>query len=846
MQPIGAVWRTCIPKMEDDVTVAGAVLPETALNPERAFLLRHIGFDRAIVRAEGLDLFDAGGTRYLDALAQYGALPFGHNPGFLWERLARIRDACEPSFVQPLQSPGAELLARKLLALVPHMARVTFVNSGAEACEVAIKLARARTGRRTIVTIGGGFHGKTNAALCATANPRYGAPFLLDDAHFRTVPFADTNALERALAGGDVAALIVEPVQGEGGMRVQPPGYLERAQALCKQHGALFVLDEVQTGLGRTGALFGYQQHGAIAADMLLLAKALGGGLVPLGAVLCTRDAWSEDFGFLHSSTFANSHLTTSVGAATLDALLADDAVLVRNAASRGARLHAGLERIASAYPQAVAGVHGQGLMQGLELQPWSGERSYFNAHVSHNGWAVPIVAGYLLAVEHVLTAPTFNAGQVLRIQPALTVTEAQIDRILQALERAVALIAAEDFAELLRPLLPEGAVRTGMPCPPARPHNKTHAQPVRNAVARKRRFAFLVHPTDDDSLFSILPPSARAAGAHAQEQWVQWMRSWASKMHAPAPVLYIPAVDSPTGDSVDGYLLGAPLTPLDILRLGPDAQRALIAGYLEQARQLNADMIGLGAFTSVITRAGSALAGAGLDLTTGNSLTAIASVESLMQHAQRRHAGARGHTCAVVGAAGSVGRLVALHLARRGASALQLIGNPDNPRALPALEAVAADVHALLRANGLAPIPVACTTDVARGVCEAELVVTATSAGRSFLDASAFLPGAIVCDVARPLDVQRRLAGRSDVLVFEGGLMALPGRPRFGEINVLGYPDGINLACLSETIALTLDGATGCHSIGQRIDYVEALAIYATARKHGFTPHVCEQEVAE
>src|SRR5688572_9877480 len=132
--------------------VPAAQAANTALNPERRFLLRHIGFDRTIVRAEGNYLFDEHGTRYLDALAQYGALPFGHNPSFLWDCLEELRRSSAPSFTQPLLNEASETLAHRLVGLLPGMARVIFVNSGAEATEVAIKVARARTGRRRILT----------------------------------------------------------------------------------------------------------------------------------------------------------------------------------------------------------------------------------------------------------------------------------------------------------------------------------------------------------------------------------------------------------------------------------------------------------------------------------------------------------------------------------------------------------------------------------------------------------------------------------------------------------------------------------------------------------------------
>jgi acetylornithine/succinyldiaminopimelate/putrescine aminotransferase/predicted amino acid dehydrogenase len=859
--------------------------PGTALNPERRFLLRHIGFDRTIVRAEGKYLFDEDGTRYLDALAQYGALPFGHNPSFLWECLEEVRRSSAPSFTQPLLNQASETLAHRLVGLLPGMARVIFVNSGAEATEVAIKLARARTGRRRIITIERGFHGKTNAALCATANARLRAPFLVDDEHFTRLPFGDLLALEAALSPKDVAALILEPVQGEGGMRVQPPGYLQRAQRLCRSSGTLLVLDEVQTGLGRTGAMFGHQHHGAIEADVVLLAKALGGGLVPLGAVLCREDAWSEAMGMLHSSTFADSHLTCAVGCATLGALEVDDRALVREVRRRGEQLREGLDRLAAEYPTVIASVQGQGLMQGVELCPWSGATSYFNALASSSGYAVPIVAGYLLTEHRVLTAPTFNANNVLRVQPPLTVREGEVTVILRALRAAVQLIAEEDFGRLFTALVPSGgAAGRRRPAPP----REAPRASIGDGSPRRRRFAFLMHPTDDRALFDILPAAVKELGEPARESWMRWMKSWSSKMREPGVVFHLDEMQSRAGVSVEGWLIGAVPTPYDILKMGAAARRELMSRYIEEARNVGADVVGLGAFTSVITDGGATVADCGLHITTGNSLTGIASAESLLHHPAVRCRDLAAERFVVVGAAGSVGRLVALHLGHNGAHRLRLIGNADNRLALAALKAVGGELllsvlhrraegeevalarpFALLgdgvvaelrrrrptgdedyaqiydelcrflRAAGADELPVSLTTDVAGGLRDARFSVTATSAGRSFITADTFIPGAVVCDVARPLDVLNRVHRRSDLVVFEGGLIKLPTEVRFGEQNVLGCPTGVNLACLSECIVLAMEGATRNYSIGNRIDYAEALSIFEAARRHGFTPYV-------
>ena len=421
----------------------------TRLNPDRRFLLAHIQFDKPIVRALGHYLYDVDGNEYLDFLAQYGAIPFGHNPPVLWDAVLGVWTNNEPSLVQPLISPAAERLAADLIAVSPcGPGYVTFTNSGAESVEAAIKLARAKTGRPLILSTHRGFHGKTMGALSATGTELYRAPFLVDTTHFEQVEYGNLDVLARRLKQGDVAAFIVEPVQGEAGMVAPPPGYLAAAEALCKAAGTLFVLDEIQTGLGRTGRLFA-AEHESIKPDVLLLAKALGGGLVSLGACICAEHAWASDFGLYHSSTFANNHLSCALGIAVLANLLKDDRKLVRDVAAKGQHLRRGLDRLIANYPKAFAAVSGLGLMQGVRLAPWHGDDAYFLAHASSTGTAVPLICGYLLAEHRILTAPTFNHSGVLRLEPSLTVTIGEIDRLLLALEDVARLITDGNFARL-------------------------------------------------------------------------------------------------------------------------------------------------------------------------------------------------------------------------------------------------------------------------------------------------------------------------------------------------------------------------------------------------------------
>jgi acetylornithine/succinyldiaminopimelate/putrescine aminotransferase len=419
------------------------------LNPDRRFLLKHIGFDKPVVQASGHYFYDEQGQAYLDFLSQYGAVPFGHNPPFLWKTFDDINLCQAPALVQPLLSPAAEMLAAELSAVAPcDEGYVTFTNSGAETVEAAIKLARAHTQRPGILSAHNGFHGKTLGSVSATWNPKYREPFLVDTSQFDFIPYGDLESLDARLSRRDVGAFLVEPIQGEAGMLAPPAGYLKDASEICRKYGTLFILDEIQTGLGRTGRLFA-AEHEGVRADIVLVAKALGGGLVPLGACICGKHVWNEDFGLFHSSTFSNNHLTCSIGLAVLRQLLADDRALVRAAAENGAYLRDGLENLVRLYPEVYRKVTGAGLMQGLHLVPWHGENGFFVSLASSTGMSVPILCGYLLHKHRILTAPAFNNSQVLRIEPALTISRTEIDLMLAALDDIGVQIANSNFCRL-------------------------------------------------------------------------------------------------------------------------------------------------------------------------------------------------------------------------------------------------------------------------------------------------------------------------------------------------------------------------------------------------------------
>lgn len=391
----------------------------TYVNPPLARVMKLSGSPVA-VRASGTTIWDHAGKAYLDFAGGYGVFTLGHSHprvvAAVREQLERMSLSAKTMF-----DPLAGRLARALGELAPGDLRISFfANSGAEAVEGALKLARAATGRAKFVATVDGYHGKTFGALAASGHEAYRAPFepLLEGvAH---VPFGDAAALPGALR--DAAAFIVEPVQGEGGVIVPPAGYLRAARDACDAAGALLIADEVQTGLGRCGLRFACDRDGVV-PDILTLAKGLSGGIVPIGAYVARPAVWQAAYGkapTLHTSTFGGNPLACAAALAALEVLRSDG--LIENARERGAQLLSGARAIAAEFPAVVREARGLGLLVGVEL--------------NSEGYAGTIVPEML--ARGVTTAWTLNRQRVIRLEPPLIVTSAEVERALAALRASV------------------------------------------------------------------------------------------------------------------------------------------------------------------------------------------------------------------------------------------------------------------------------------------------------------------------------------------------------------------------------------------------------------------------
>jgi ornithine--oxo-acid transaminase len=409
------------------------------MNPQLVKVLTTLGFDRHYVRAEGSYLIDDRGDRYLDFLSGFGVFALGRGHPVLKDALHQALDADLPNLVQLDCALLPGLLAKELVARAPvGIERVFFANSGAETVETAIKFARCDTKRNRILYCDHAFHGLTNGALSLNGGDEFRKGFgpLLPECD--RVPFGDIEALERQLRGGDVAAFVVEPIQGKG-VYMATEAYWSAVQSLCNRHGTLLVMDEVQTGMGRTGRFFCHQ-HWGIRPDIITVSKALSGGFVPVGAVLTTAKVFdsvysSMDRAVVHSSTFSKNQLAMVAGLATLQVL--DDEDLVARADSSGARLTDALRPLVEKY-ELLHEVRGMGLMIGLEFgAPESrGSRARFRImELARKGLFSQLVVVPLFGRHRILTQVAADNVNIIKLLPPLIIGDEEIDAFVNALD---------------------------------------------------------------------------------------------------------------------------------------------------------------------------------------------------------------------------------------------------------------------------------------------------------------------------------------------------------------------------------------------------------------------------
>ncbi len=419
-----------------------ALLSEERINPALCKALKVLGYNKQYVRGKGAYLYDEAGNRYVDCLSGFGTFACGRNHPAIRETLKQAMDLDLPNLVAMGVASLSGLLARELIKIAPgQLDMVFFTNSGTEGVETAIKYARAATSKSRIIHCKRSFHGLSLGSLSVNGNEEFKEGFGPMLEPVTAVPFDDLAALERELARGDVAGFIVEPIQGKG-VFVPGDNYLAEAAALCRKHKAIFIADEVQTGLGRTGKMFACE-HWGVEPDILIVAKALSGGYMPVGAVLSKRWIHEKVFSrldrcFVHSSTFTENDLAMAAGLSTLSVLR--DEKLVENAATMGDWLAEGLRSVGSQY-EMFGEVRGRGLMIGVEFRPPTSLTLKMGWNLLHSldpslfcqAMLIP-----LLSEHRVLAQVAGHHLDVIKLLPSLVINQDDVDYLIRAFDQVM------------------------------------------------------------------------------------------------------------------------------------------------------------------------------------------------------------------------------------------------------------------------------------------------------------------------------------------------------------------------------------------------------------------------
>jgi acetylornithine/succinyldiaminopimelate/putrescine aminotransferase/predicted amino acid dehydrogenase len=836
------------------------------LNEYRESLIEKFGLHLSPQSAKGNVITLSNGDKIYDYLAQYGALPFGHNPKFLKECAINFLSTDQINFVQPNIHPAASKLAETLTALVNSelYTRCVLTNSGAETVEAAIKLAKIKTRRKKILAVYKGFHGKTFSALSASGSHRFKMPNIHDDINYDYIEVGDSDGLHSKLASKEYAAFIIEPVLGEGGMITVSHEFLASAVKLCEETGTLSIFDEIQTGLGRLGDICVAKQLN-IYPDCLLFSKALGGGLVPIGAMIYKEACYDLNFDKKHSSTFANNGYASTIATATLNGLMSDNKSALKHVKKLSQHVDKLKDTLLHKYSDILA-VSGSGLMRAFTFYDALAKNNILVNFCQNSGSMAYIICGFLMKMHKVYVMPLLSQPCSIRFEPPLNISYEDVDKFFAAIEHVCLLIKNGRYDMLFGTMIEaRGLPSVEKKYPVSFVPNviMSDDESTNEGLIKGKKFAFFIHSTSRDDLIHSFPYAIKEN--YTTEQKIEL----ADKIFEISRIDYSPDVAVKFSVNNDknassGMFIFSPLAPKDMMNLTQAQRLDLMLEYIQIAKDNDVELVGLGAYTSVISAGGMTLLPHLDDLlvTNGNSLTALSTVESIFSIIGDKKVA--DEYAVIVGARGSVGKVCVAGLAHRYGH-LILVGRQGSEDKikkdiLPYLLESCLDTSNKISAGSffdklkrvlttrhldvgsmdiddfyfeLEKIGLSIDSDYEASFLKADVVVSATSEGKAFLSTDYLKRSAIVFDAARPFD----FIANNDFTIYEGGLVTQPNTTYYSDCNMVKSPPGINLACLSETIALALDAAGDRVSLGKSVNYANASSILDIALSQGFTP---------
>lgn len=784
--------------------------------PRLAQLLTAIGLDVTYECSEGNYLWhnrNGQPEKILDFAGGFGSVLFGHNHPILINEACSILKQHLPIMAQGSCRKNAARLASKLCEWVDGDYITIFTNSGAETVEAAMKHARLETGRSVFWAVRGGFHGKTIGAIQMTSS--YSEPFDVWGPEVRFLDMEDPNNWEQILAetGDQVAAIFLEPILGEGGVRPLPANFVQWLNQQSEKLGIPLVADEIQSGMGRTGTFLASNSIG-IKPNYICLAKALGGGIAKIGALMIERRRFVKEFSVIHTSTFAEDDFSCGIALKSLE-LLKTDAILTR-CSKAGIKLFTKLKALQTQFPEQIREVRGQGLMIGVELINQPDSPSNIIKMLSQQAYLGWIAAGYLLNVHHIRITPTLNRLTTLRIQPSAYITDKEIDRLVKGLKMFCQALEYSDAGHLTgyQIGLPDQKLIDWRDLQPS----KLETPKTNRQVAFIGHFLSAQHVKQCDPSVSTFP-----------DDMLDEYLSHTSPIVGPSITDRI-NVKSTTGEEVHIRFLGLNMTAQQISKERQQRNLGWIREKIEAAanlaRDLGCQVVGFGGYTSSVTGNCRRVKTENIAFTSGNSLTIGMALEALKQTAIEVGIGLQGVPIAVVGVPGNIASIAAI-LLNPYASELILIQRTSASHRIESL------VKRIKEANPNIKIR---TTDNLNALRDAALIMTATISGESFITADLLSHDkTVICDVSVPHDVfDEVLHERPNTTILNGGIVRLPHNEDF---SIAGIPlkKGRVFACMAETLLMGLEQFTEHGTYGDITpEGVEKMLALAT--KHGFT----------
>ena len=867
----------------------------------RERILNYFGISYVITESSGVNILTDEGRLLVDALSQYGALPFGSSFKPFFDQVKNFFNSKSPTLVQPFTTLSTLDVKKRLICMLgeDRFSNVIFTNSGAESVEAAVKIVRSRTGKPGILALKNSFHGKTMAAVQLTSNPRYREYFCIENNFVRHVDVeTGLDDIERSVryAAKEVQAssLIIELVQGEGGMRALDREKISHAVKVARDIGLYIIVDEIQTGLGRTGPLFSFQEY-AIDPDIVLLGKALGGGIVSLSACITTEDVIPSDFTIFHSSTFSNNNFSSYVCNIVLDLL---DEDLLENVRLRGEQLGFVLDNISSRYPEIYEKSSGRGLMRGIHLKCWNDPGSFFSNTVDEVGLTGYAAAAWLIRNRGLITMPCFSQPMCIRVQPPLIVTEKEIDRIYGDFSSlAEMLISSGGYANLFvfKDLNEENNKGKLKYFPLLNPGNIFPIKDRINSSLMKKtkvknnlpdgRFVFVIHPIDSFSFERTFPDSYYKLLSNDKLSFQKSARDLLKVLPNLVSQCYeIEALD--LGDKlIEGNLVTLSLFPDELMSLSENDRRQLLVAIGREVTRLGPDVLGLGAFSSILAKGGYSFRHLNMTVTAGSSLTAAAAVDVAWRDGFDLEDGPR---FGVVGPSGGVGlrvwQFLIYQILQTGVSAeVYLLYNPRNPHALKtidkhikmtieqlfdvcssdqgvnvspyyktridrirkiffeeshdaSLQIIDRARHAFEKVLGFPVLSVSASDDQ-ESICHLNSIIVATDSSHPLDLLLNVKKGCRVYDLGRPHSFDINNLQNHNIKLYEAGLVSLPNpKTKFGSFNMCALPDGISLGCLAETMVLTASGDE-LRPPSWRGIFLHSLRIFEKSRALGMVP---------